>query len=103
MPKSKEAKNSSKSEQKKDKTKKSKKGDKAKDALKAGQKDKPKKKQKARRNALKGKRGLNSDQFDAVIDILRGPNSESFKKAMIGHWMDEHEKEQAALKKEGVI
>jgi len=98
MPKSKEAKNSSKGE-KKDKTKKPKKGDKAKDALKAGQKDKPKKKKKTRRNALK----MDNQQFDAVIDILRGPNSDSFKKAMIGHWMDEHEKEQAALKKEGVI
>lgn len=98
MPKSKEAKNSS-NDAKKDKTKKPKKGDKAKDALKAGQKDKPKKKKKTRRNALK----KDDQQLNAVIEILRGPNSDSFKKAMIGHWMDEHEKEQAALKKEGVI
>lgn len=93
MPKSKESKNSSKDEKKV----------KTKDTLKADQKDKPKKKKKTRRTAVKGRRGLDADQFDAVIDILRGPNSEQFKKAMIGHWMDEHEKEQAALKKEGVI
>ena len=98
MPKSKEAKNSSK-DAKKDKTKKPKKGDKAKDALKAGQKEK---KKKTRRNTLKD-RGRWDQALDGVIEILKSPQSVDFKKAVIASWMDEHEKEQAALKKEGVI
>jgi hypothetical protein len=101
MPKSKETKNNPKDEKK---TKK--KEGRAKDALKAGQRDKADKKKKTRRAA--GKKGDRSkarkaELFEDVISILRSPHAESFKKAMIGHWMDEHEKEQEALKKEGVI